>query len=356
MHRREGASSGFLRQVEVVERAFAGSAESDGVDVGRGRLWEEGVEAVLDKDDFRQGDLGEVGALGEPKAEEAVGVLDGAVLPGGVGVGVVDGGAEDAFEGGLVEELAAVAFRLRLRSVAIGSHGADCATARLARTVAQTVLGQDDDAVFEVVVDGALRGETFPALEAERAQAGGDGEALREEGDETHGEEIGHHGAALACSARCWARMAEYSGQIQPPWTLSRSRTPVNLAFSSRCSRLYERRYSRVKARMLNALRPRLTFLPQSFYRATRPSFIQCSPTRGNALHALMSAFFSDLMFCLSLILAATPTFFIPSLRPPGGTTRAFFLLPSLDPFYCATSRGVGGVGCGGQAGADGVY
>ena len=51
----------------------------------------DGVEAVLDKDDFRQGDLGEVGALGEPKADEAVGVLDGAFLPGGVGVGVVDG-------------------------------------------------------------------------------------------------------------------------------------------------------------------------------------------------------------------------------------------------------------------------
>ena len=74
-----------------------------------------GVEAVLGKDDFRQGDLGEVGALGKSEAEEAVGVLDGAFLPGGVGVGVVDGGAEDAFEGGLVEELAAVAFRLRRR-------------------------------------------------------------------------------------------------------------------------------------------------------------------------------------------------------------------------------------------------
>ena len=69
-------------------------------------------------------------------------------------------------------------------------------TARLARTVAQTALGQDDDAVFEVVVDGALRGEARPAFEAERAQAGGDGEASRKEGDETHGEEIGHHGAA----------------------------------------------------------------------------------------------------------------------------------------------------------------
>ena len=69
-------------------------------------------------------------------------------------------------------------------------------TARLARTVAQTALGQDDDAVFEVVVDGTLRGEALPTLEAERVQAGGDGEASRKEGDETHGEEIGHHGAA----------------------------------------------------------------------------------------------------------------------------------------------------------------
>ena len=54
--------------------------------------------------------------------------------------------------------------------------------------------GQDDDAVFEVAVDGALRGEARPAFEAERVQAGGDGESSREEGDETHGEEVGHHG------------------------------------------------------------------------------------------------------------------------------------------------------------------
>ena len=38
--------SGFLREVEVVERAFAGSAELDGVDVGRRRLGAEGVEAL----------------------------------------------------------------------------------------------------------------------------------------------------------------------------------------------------------------------------------------------------------------------------------------------------------------------
>ena len=104
----------------------------------------DGVEAVLDKDDFRQGDLGEVGALGEPKADEAVGVLDGAFLPGGIGVGVVDGGAEDTFEGGLVEELAAVAFRLRLRSVAIGGHDADRAE------------GAFGDETAEGAVDGLL--------------------------------------------------------------------------------------------------------------------------------------------------------------------------------------------------------
>ena len=47
-----------------------------------------------------------------------------------------------------------------------------------------------------MAVDGTLRGEARPVLEAERAQADGDGEASREEGDETYGEEIGHHGAA----------------------------------------------------------------------------------------------------------------------------------------------------------------
>lgn len=68
----------------------------------------DGVEAVLDKDDFRQGDLGEVGVLGEPKTEEAVGVLDGAFLPGGVGVGVVDGNAEGFLYSALVEKRSAI--------------------------------------------------------------------------------------------------------------------------------------------------------------------------------------------------------------------------------------------------------
>ena len=59
-------------------------------------------------------------------------------------MGVVDGGANDAFEGGLVEELAVVAFRLRLRSVAIGSHGADRAE------------GAFGDEATEGAMDGAL--------------------------------------------------------------------------------------------------------------------------------------------------------------------------------------------------------
>ena len=40
--------------------------------------------------------------------KKAVGVFGGAFLPGGVGVGMVDGGMEDLFEGGLVEEFATV--------------------------------------------------------------------------------------------------------------------------------------------------------------------------------------------------------------------------------------------------------
>ena len=94
----------------------------------------DGVEEGLGAGDRRRGDLGEVGALGEPKAEEAVGVLDGAFLPGGVGVGVVDGGAEDALEGGLVEELAPI----------VGGHGA-------ARTE-----GAFGDEAAEGAVDGLL--------------------------------------------------------------------------------------------------------------------------------------------------------------------------------------------------------
>ena len=67
--------------------------------------------------------------------------------------------------------------------------------ARLARAVTQAAFGQHDDAVFEVLVDGALRGEADPTFASERVQAGGHGEALREEGDEAFGETVRHHGA-----------------------------------------------------------------------------------------------------------------------------------------------------------------
>ena len=50
----------------------------------------DGVEAVLDAVDSRRGDLREVAAFGKLKAEKVVGMLEGAVLIGGVGVGVVD--------------------------------------------------------------------------------------------------------------------------------------------------------------------------------------------------------------------------------------------------------------------------
>ena len=52
-----------------------------------------------------------------PKAEKAVGVFDGAFLPGAVGVGVVDRGADDAFEGGGAEELAPVVGEQRLHGL-----------------------------------------------------------------------------------------------------------------------------------------------------------------------------------------------------------------------------------------------
>ena len=144
-------------------------------------------------------------------------MFDGAFLTGGVGVGVVDGGAVDAFEGGWGEELASMAFRLRLRSVAVGGHGSDRAEGAFGDEAAegtQVALGQDDDAVFEVVVDGALRGKARPTLEAERAQAGGDGEALSEEVDETLGEAVGHHGAAALGGVGLLGALLGQSGGI----------------------------------------------------------------------------------------------------------------------------------------------
>ena len=52
--------------------------------------------------------------------------------------------------------------------------------ARLAGAVAQA-FGQHDAAVFEMAVNGALRGKARTAFTSKRVQAGGDGEALREE-------------------------------------------------------------------------------------------------------------------------------------------------------------------------------
>ena len=78
-----------------------GSVEGDGAG--------DGVDVGLEAGEFGGGEAGEVGgAFGAPGADEAVGVFNGAFLPGGVGVGVVDGSVEDGIEFGLVKELAAV--------------------------------------------------------------------------------------------------------------------------------------------------------------------------------------------------------------------------------------------------------
>ena len=52
--------------------------------------------------------LAEVGSLGVPPPDEAVAVLNGAFLPGGVGAGVVDVASDDGLYLPGVEELAAV--------------------------------------------------------------------------------------------------------------------------------------------------------------------------------------------------------------------------------------------------------
>ena len=205
--------------------------------------------------------------------------------------------------------------------------------------------GQDDDAVFEVAVDGALRGEARPAFEAERVQAGGDGKAFLEKVlNEAVGEMDGHHRPSSLGGVGLLGALLGQEGGILGVNPAAMDFVAQQDAGEPGLQLALQPTVRKTAEPRVNALRPRLTFSPQRFCRATRPSFIQCSPTRGNALHAFMSAFLSDCLFCLPLILAATPTSFIPSLRPPGGATRAFFLLPFLDPFYCATSRGVGGV------------
>ena len=56
----------------------------------------------------RRGALAEVGSLRIPPADEAVAVLDGTLLPRGVGAGAVDVAPDDRLDLPGVEELAAV--------------------------------------------------------------------------------------------------------------------------------------------------------------------------------------------------------------------------------------------------------
>ena len=63
---------------------------------------------MLDIGDFAVADAREVGAFAPPKADDAVGLLDGALLVGGVGVGVVDGNTQDLLKLTLVEKLFAI--------------------------------------------------------------------------------------------------------------------------------------------------------------------------------------------------------------------------------------------------------
>lgn len=102
------------------------------------------VDEGFDAGDRVGADGREVGAFAEVTSELAVEVFDGAFLPGGIGVGVVDRGVEDAFEGTLVKKLAPMSFRLRLRSVAVGGHGVDRAE------------GAFGDEATEGAMDGAL--------------------------------------------------------------------------------------------------------------------------------------------------------------------------------------------------------
>ena len=66
------------------------------------------VDGALGGGDGARPDGAEVGAFGEVVAEKAVGVLHGAFLVGGVGVGVMKGAADDGLDFGQVEEFAAI--------------------------------------------------------------------------------------------------------------------------------------------------------------------------------------------------------------------------------------------------------
>ena len=121
------------------------------------------VDEGFDAGDRAGADGREVGAFAEVTSELAVEVFDGAFLPGAVGVGVVDGGADDAFEGGLVEELAVVAFRLRIRSVAIGGHGADRAEGAFGDEATEGALADGAKLAQENVAGAAFDQDEEPA-------------------------------------------------------------------------------------------------------------------------------------------------------------------------------------------------
>ncbi len=76
--------------------SFQGDSSIDVVDLGLG------------EGDVAWWDVGEVGSFGEEAAEDGVGVFYAAFFPGGVDVGVVDVGSEEAFEFVVVKEFAAV--------------------------------------------------------------------------------------------------------------------------------------------------------------------------------------------------------------------------------------------------------
>src|ERR1700722_7298295 len=79
-------NTALLPQVKVLAEGF-------GWCLPAGCLAGAGVEGVGDGGQVAGGVAGEVGALGEVLAEQAVGVLVGAALPGWVRVGEVDGQA-----------------------------------------------------------------------------------------------------------------------------------------------------------------------------------------------------------------------------------------------------------------------
>ena len=72
----------------------------------------DGVDEAFEIGDAGEADFGEVRSLGVPAADEAVGVFDGALFPGGIGVGVIDADGtlfrEEFRQGVGVEEFAAV--------------------------------------------------------------------------------------------------------------------------------------------------------------------------------------------------------------------------------------------------------